>query len=113
MTLPRGIAYEGEGEARQAVPFVMPEVYQADAENAGPSRPWDIFLNRVLDVLEGPPKSAAVRIAAVKRIAGRDDRTLRVISAELGCPLSSLHDAIKAAETKLFATCPNTISEEK
>ena len=115
MTLPRGYAFEGEGNDVRAVPFTMPEVdREPEPETVTPSRSWDTFLTRVLAVLEGPPRTSAVRVAALKRVAGMDnDRPLRAIAGEIGCSVSTLHDALKAAEAKLFSRPANALSEEK
>jgi hypothetical protein len=112
MSLPRGYAFEGEGEEVRAVPVVDP-VYHDDAETAAPPRDFETYAERLLSVLEGPPKTSAARVAALRRIMGRDARPLRAIAGEIGCSISTLHDAIRAAEAKLFSTPANTLSEEK
>lgn len=114
MTLPRGYAFEGDGANCRAVPFTMPEVdREPEPETVTPPRDFETYANRVLDVLDGPPKTSAARVAALRRIMGRDDRPLRAIAGEIGCSVSTLHDAIKAAEAKLFSRPANTLSEEK
>jgi hypothetical protein len=114
MTLPRGYAFEGDGKDVRAVPFTMPEVdREPEPETVTPPRDFETYANRVLDVLDGPPRTSAARVAALRRIMGRDDRPLRAIAGEIGCSVSTLHDAVKAAEAKLFSRPANTLSEEK
>jgi hypothetical protein len=108
MTLPRGYAFEGEGKDVRAVPFTMPDV-DPESETVTPPRDFETYANRVLDVLDGSPRTCAARVAAFKRIMGRDARPLRAIADEIGCSVSTIHDAIKAAEAKLFSTPPEKL----
>jgi len=114
MTLPRGYAFEGEGKDVRAVPFTMPDVDpELEPETVTPPRDFETYASRVLDVLDGPPRTCAARVAALRRIMGRDDRPLRAIADEIGCSVSTIHDAIKAAEAKLFSRPANMLSEGK
>ena len=110
------LVFAGDGKPTPTVDhpyFTRPGHAELEPETVTPPRDFETYANRVLDVLDGPPRTSAARVAALRRIMGRDDRPLRAIAGEIGCSVSTLHDAVKAAEAKLFSRPANTLSEEK
>jgi hypothetical protein len=109
-----GFAFEGKGDDKRRIAVTMPDVDpEPESETVTPPRDFEPYANRVLDVLDGPPRTCAARVAAFKHIIGRDARPLRAIADEIGCSVSTIHGAIKAVEAKLFSRPANTVSEVK
>ena len=73
-----------------------PEPTSASAEDRA-----ELF-RKICDILEaGPDKSAAIRIAALRRVAGFDASPLRESARKLGCSHTALADAVKAIQVGL------------
>jgi hypothetical protein len=110
MTLPRNLAFEGDD--KRVVP-VAPEpdaFFDDEPKPVETSTEERVELFRwICDVLEGPNKSAHVRIAALSRCAGRDVSPLREAARKLNCAPSTLSGAVKAMQKGLKS---NTCSEE-
>ena len=109
MTLPRGLAFEGNA----VVPIApapskffddVPEATQASVADSAE------MLRAVCDLLDGPAKSSAVRVAALRRLAGVDKTPLRQAARKVSCSPATLLTAKRAIEQALKL---NTFSERK
>jgi hypothetical protein len=96
-TAPRGHAFENDA----IVPTTDAAVYFDDPPEPDDATRAAIF-RAVCDMLtDGPGKSVALRLAALRRIAGHDQRPLRDIAADQKVSVSTLHAAIGAIRTRL------------
>jgi hypothetical protein len=109
MTLPRGLAFEGKA----VVPVApgpdkffddMPESVQGSVADSAE------ILRAICDLLDGPAKSTAVRVAALRRLAGVDKSPLRHAARKVSCSPATLLTAKKAIEQALKL---NAFSEGK
>jgi hypothetical protein len=100
MILPRSLAYDRTGVRVEIVPIQPPPETFFDDSLPPTDRDYADFAERfriICDLLEqGPPKSAAIRIAALRRVLGYDRSSLRQKTRELNCSPSTLHTAVKA-----------------
>ena len=98
MNPPRGF-----DNASKLVPTVEPVYFDDEPEPTSDSSADRAELFRkICDILEdGPDKSAAVRIAALRRVAGIDTSPLRESARKLGCSHTALADAVKAIQVGL------------
>lgn len=99
MKLPHGLAFEKKGNESQVVPIQpAPDVFFDDPFPI-PEPGYADFSERfriICDLLDtGPQKSAAIRIAALKRILGYDNTSLRDGARLLHCSPSTLHAAVR------------------
>jgi hypothetical protein len=98
--LPSGLAFEKTGKESQVVPVQpAPDTFFDDPlPDINPG--FSTFAERfrlICDLLDnGPAKSAAIRIAALKRILGYDNTSLRDGARKLHCSPSTLHLAVNA-----------------
>ena len=109
MTLPRNLAFEG----KQVVPVAPPpDRYFDDSPEPTQGSVADSaeILRAVCDLLDGPAKSSAVRVAALRRLAGVDKSPLRQAARKVSCSPATLSTAIKSIEQSLKL---NTVSEAK
>jgi len=109
MTLPRNLAFEGKEVVPVAPPpdeffdDPPPALRQGIADNAE-------ILRAVCDLLDGPAKSSAVRVAALRRLAGVDKTPLREAARKASCSPATLLTAKRAIEQSLKL---NIVSEAK
>ena len=93
------LAYENTGGRTEVVQVQPPPESCFDESLPVRDESFDDFAERfriVCDLLEkGPAKSAAIRIAALRRVLGYDRSSLREKTAELRCSPSTLHAAVK------------------
>jgi hypothetical protein len=109
MTLPRGMAFE----VKQVVPVAPPpDKYFDDVPEPIQASIADSveLLRAICDLLDGPAKSTAARVAALRRIAGRDKTPLREAARKASCSPATLLTAKRAIEQALKL---NTFSEGK
>jgi hypothetical protein len=97
------------------VPFEQARVYDdldqlpSDLAMSLASARSEELLRRTLDVIaDGPAKSSAARLAAVRRFLKHDERPLREVAVELKISLGCLHQTIESVSAKM-----NAFSEEK
>ena len=100
MILRRELAFQRTGKKGEVVPVQpAPEVFFDDPAPVTDTDFTDfaVRFRIICDLLdEGPPKSAAIRIAALRRVLGYDRSSLREKTRELRCSPSTLHAAVKA-----------------
>jgi hypothetical protein len=109
--LPPGMAFEGDGPDKRAVPVVMPadRFFDDEPDPAQGSLADNAeILRAVCSLLDGPAKTTAVRVAALRRLAGVDRTPLRHAARKVSCSPATLLAAKKAIEQALKL---NTFSE--